>query len=227
MVVYGGTNVQKTFGDAYVLDLESLTWTCVTYNQPTSMIPSARHSHAAARVGEVWTHMFMHAASRTRPQFPLAQSVYIFGGRSKNKVTHDCWSFEVDAQRWTRMKEKNDSNSAEVLGLSSHTLTSLGMNRLVIVGGKRATSISGDVWVASTIRLPLSSDRRTTKVIDFAQLEIGEEVGRGSFAKVLRASLRDSKDNIITCAVKKLRKCARKDDDNELLHFKQEISLLR
>lgn len=124
------------------------------------------------------------------------------------------------------MKEKNESSSQGALGLSSHTMTLLRSNKLVVVGGKGTTSLSGDVWISSTTRLPLPSSA-STKIIDYDQLELREEVGRGSFAKVIRASLRDSRGNNVECAVKKLRKMARKNEENELSHFKQEVSLLR
>jgi hypothetical protein len=189
MVVFGGTNLKHTFSDTHVLDLETRVWSAAI-PQP-GFCPPSRHSHASARAG---------------------QAVFIVGGRTTGGVVHDCWSFDIDTKRWTRMKENNEG----VLGLSSHTLTRLG-STLVVVGGKGATSLSGDVWIASTVRLPLK-----VNLIDYEALDLAEEVGRGSFAKVLRASL-----NGVPCAVKKLRKEARRDDENELQHFKQEVRLLK
>lgn len=188
LVVFGGTSLKHTFSDTHVLDLEARVWSAVI-PQP-GFCPPARHSHASARAGA---------------------AVFIVGGRAASGVVHDCWSFDVDTKRWTRMKENNEG----VLGLSSHTLTRLG-SMLVVVGGKGAATLSGDVWMASTVRLPLKAH-----LIDYEELELAEEVGRGSFAKVLRATLRG-----VPCAVKKLRKEARRDDENELKHFKQEVRLL-
>jgi hypothetical protein len=148
------------------------------------------------------------------------QAVFIAGGRGRDKgVVRDCWSFDVDAQKWTRMKETNGSSEEGPLGLSSHTLTRVGSTLLVVVGGKGAAALSGDVWAASTTRLPL---KVAGLILDYDELELAEEVGRGSFAKVVRASLRGTE-----CAVKKLRKAARRDEENELKHFKQEVGLLQ
>jgi len=145
---------------------------------------------------------------------PPFKAVFIVGGRTK-QVLHDCWSFDVDKRRWTRMK-----NNDGALGLSSHTLTQLG-SALVVVGGKGKAKVSGDVWVSSTARLPLVSK---SNAIDFEELTLGAEVGRGSFAKVLRASFSG-----LPCAVKKLRRRSERSDEEEkeLIRFKQEVGLLQ
>lgn len=111
-------------------------------------------------------------------------------------------------------------NNDGALGLSSHTLTQLG-SALVVVGGKGKAKVSGDVWVSSTARLPLVSK---SNAIDFEELTLGAEVGRGSFAKVLRASFSG-----LPCAVKKLRRRSERSDEEEkeLIRFKQEVGLLQ
>eukprot|EP01087_Luapelamoeba_hula_P021869 TRINITY_DN7715_c0_g2_i1.p1 TRINITY_DN7715_c0_g2~~TRINITY_DN7715_c0_g2_i1.p1 ORF type:complete len:284 (-),score=26.84 TRINITY_DN7715_c0_g2_i1:50-901(-) len=197
LVIFGGTDSTSVFGDTYVLDLDTQIWAASKCNARQGLRPSPRHCHAAVRVGQV---------------------VVAVGGRGKgDSLLSDCWSYNVEYQRWTRFDSTSLLVQGQGFGISNHSLTQIG-TKLVLIGGRGEKAISDEVWVSTTSLLPLPA----RCIIDYANIKIYERVGYGHFSKVNRGTY-----NGMEVAVKKLRtKIFRRERDKLLRAFKQEIALL-
>ncbi|XP_055897034.1 multiple epidermal growth factor-like domains protein 8 [Biomphalaria glabrata] len=113
--LYGGySGSEGILNDIWVFNVSVKTWTMIL--PPLQTKPQGSYYHAAACI-------------------PLLKMMYVFGGLMKQDdgevgPTNQLWKFNIESHAWT------EDNSAQWLpALACHSLTSVGLTNLILIGG--------------------------------------------------------------------------------------------
>ncbi|BDA41177.1 probable tRNA wybutosine-synthesizing protein 5 at C-terminar half [Coccomyxa sp. Obi] len=128
IIIFGGMGSGVVLGDVWELRLRGKRWhwTQLACIGGQDHVPGPRHSHAAAVVGS---------------------NMYVYGGVRDcgQAITGDLHALDLGCQIWRRIIT-TDSSPRPPPPLFSHTLTALGRDRLVLIGGCPEQD-TGDVYI--------------------------------------------------------------------------------
>ncbi len=120
VILFGGLETNK-YNDTWEFDVESMEWTKLIDNNPTSTdIPAVRRGHDLAYLGN--------------------GNVLLFGGSDSSKYD-DTWVYNIDNNEWTEISPA--SHPSARVGLR---MDGLGNGKAVLFGGD-ASNRMNDVWV--------------------------------------------------------------------------------
>ena len=126
MLLFGGSGDSGRYGDTWVYDLSTNTWTEMALVSSrseaewTAVSPSARGYHALAPLGE--------------------GQVLLFGGHGGDTFG-DTWVYDLSANTWTDMAPKGSPSAR-----GYHALAPLGEGQVLLFGGHGGDAC-GDTWV--------------------------------------------------------------------------------
>lgn len=113
LIIHGGTNNEKSFGDLWQLSIGSATWEKVTTGG--AKLPSPRAYHTASLVG---------------------MTIVVFGGRTTKTICKsDAYLLDLTSREWTEVSRT--AANAPLLGRSSHSAVVVGDEHVLIFGGKQ------------------------------------------------------------------------------------------
>ncbi len=121
LVLFGGSNSSNLYGDTWLFDLVTSTWTALS---PTSA-PTARASAT-----------MVYDASESR--------FLLFGGQGNGgSLLQDSWTFDSASSLWTRLTltRSPTARSSAVMAYDSSRGT------IVLFGGRNLSGILGDTWL--------------------------------------------------------------------------------
>jgi N-acetylneuraminic acid mutarotase len=130
ILLFGGNNIVWTkdeLNDTWIFDLNTKEWTDVT---PTGTNPPPRHSHELAYIGN--------------------DKVILFGGTDASNYFNDVWEFDTSTNEWTELMANDPSPTGQPDVRSSHTMSYIGDNKLLVFGGSQWVSdliYFDDTWI--------------------------------------------------------------------------------
>uniref|UniRef100_A0A182QTX8 Multiple epidermal growth factor-like domains protein 8 n=1 Tax=Anopheles farauti TaxID=69004 RepID=A0A182QTX8_9DIPT len=129
--MFGGYSLSHgPLNDIRQFDTKNNTWMQVTVDSsPEDRMPQGRYYHAAEIIGS-------------------RQSIYVYGGLSRNGTLDDLWQFALQSQRWSLVVPQNETRPPALAG---HTLTAVGREELLLlIGGYTigpGGGLQGSVWL--------------------------------------------------------------------------------
>ena len=121
LIVFGGFDGEKYYGDLWAYDPSATTWTEL---KPAGLSPTARHGHSLA-------------------YDPMSKTMILFGGFDGRLQYNDTWAYDPAANTWKDLKPKGDlppARDSQALAYDSDA------KRLVLFGGWSTTRQFDDTW---------------------------------------------------------------------------------
>eukprot|EP01133_Synstelium_polycarpum_P010264 gene10264-11971_t len=198
-ILFGGYDGEQCLNDCHILDPETMTWSPMALSGAP---PSERHGHSTTILGE---------------------KMIVFGGTNRVKDLNDINVLQLDSYSWTQPPLVHGGEVPPER--SFHAAARVGRN-LIMVGGRREGVTQRDIWSLSfrmqwtkvTVNLPISS---SVTMINYSDIKIDKEIGKGHFSKVLRGIWKQKE-----VAVKKLNLIKDKGKEEMMNEFKAEVELL-
>lgn len=159
--VFGGFDLNMASGALWRFNLRENTWVDETRTAAAAgAVPAARYSHAAALsdhflwvVGGVVPTLDANFASRNEPYGAPDGAAYNPAAADPTLLANDVWRLNTVTLRWVRMSAMEGS----LPPLAGHTLTPIGADTFLLIGGQSRPAIYNDVvYELNTVSLAVT-----------------------------------------------------------------------